>query len=168
DAGHLPIGILDALDHDLLVTAELIDNEPELGAIAGFGDDHDTLRNAARLRFDVEEIAEIDELYQLTPQFQHSARIQEVVRLTAAGMQTFHDRGHRHHIDVLADLDDHAIHHRKCERQCQLDGHALTALRLERNASAEVLDVAAHDVHADTATGNVGDGVRGRETGQED
>ena len=50
----------------------------------------------------------------------------------------------------------------------QLDGHAPAAIGLERNAPADVLDIAADHVHADAAAGYVGDLFRGREAGQED
>ena len=82
--------------------------------------------------------------------------------------QTFDDRRQRHDVGLLADLDDHAVHDRQRQRQGQLDRHAAAAHRLERNAAAEVLDIAAHDVHADAAAGNVGHRLGGREAGQHD
>src|SRR5262249_35190418 len=40
--------------------------------------------------------------------------------------------------------------------------------RLERDAAAEVLDIATHDIHADASAGKVGDRVGSREPRQED
>ena len=81
--------------------------------------------------------------------------------------QAFDDRRHRHHVGLAADPDDHAVHHRERQRQGELDRHAAAALRLERYAAAEVLNIAANDVHADAAAGNVGDLFGGGESGQE-
>ena len=45
---------------------------------------------------------------------------------------------------------------------------ALSGRRADLDAAAQLLDVAAHHVHADAAAGNVGHLRRGAETGLED
>ena len=110
----------------------------------------------------------MDERHQVAAQLQHAARADQVVDLGARRPQAFDDRRHRHHIGFVADLDDHAVHHGERERQRELDRHAAAAHRLERNPPADVLDIAAHDVHADAAAGNVGDRFGGRESRHHD
>src|SRR6185436_17067200 len=52
--------------------------------------------------------------------------------------------------------------------QSELDDRAVAELGLDGGATAQVLDVAAYDVHADAAARNVGHGVRGGEARQKD
>ncbi len=129
-----------------------------------------TTRSSVRRsrRADIQEIAELHERHQIAAQPQHARRADQSVDVGGRRPQAFHDRRHRHDVGLRTDPDDHAVHHRERQRQRQLNSHAAAAIRLERNAPADVLDIAANDVHADAAAGNVGDLFGGREAGQED
>ena len=69
---------------------------------------------------------------------------------------------------MLAQPDQLAIDDRQGQRQAELDARALPAPGLDGDVAAELQDVPAHDVHADAAARDVGDGLRGREAGHED
>ena len=66
--------------------------------------------------------------------------------------------GVRHDVGLLTGLYDHAVHDSQRQRQGQLDRHAPATFLLERYPPADVLDIAANNVHADAAARDVGDG----------
>src|SRR5258705_13633916 len=50
DARHRAVALLDALDHHLLMAAQLVDDEPEARALPGISDDDDTFTKIADRR----------------------------------------------------------------------------------------------------------------------
>src|SRR5208282_6012638 len=168
DAGNRAVALFDALDDDLLVSAQLVDDDAEMRAFAGVGDDDDAVVGGGCGRSDVEQVAETDQRHQIAAQLQHARGADQIVDLGGRRPQALDDRRHRHHVGFETDPDHHAVHHRQRQRQGELDGHAAAAFGFQRDATADVLDVAAHDVHADAAAGNVGDLLGGGKAGQED
>jgi hypothetical protein len=116
-----------------------------------------SLRAPHRRRADVQQLAERHERHEISAQLRHAVRAKQIVDSGPRWMQAFDDRRHRDDVGLRSDPDDHSIHHGERQWQCKLDRHAPATLRLERNASAHVLNVASNDIHADAAAGNVGD-----------
>src|SRR6185295_6772250 len=103
-----------------------------------------------------EHVAERDERQQRIAHL-HQARLTlYFVHLPRLRPQRLAYRRRRHHEPLLADADDQSVEHRKSERQLDLEGGARAALARDGNAAAQRVDVAADDVHADAAPGDLG------------
>ena len=136
--------------------------------IADLSDDDEAALGVAGA--EAEDFLQMQERQQLVAQSQHRRVLDplDAVLAGAAGTNEF-EHGELRDGEALARrLDDQRRD--DGERQRNLDGEGCSAaghgLQLDR--AADLLDIAAHDVHADAAAGNAGDQRRGGKAGRED
>jgi hypothetical protein len=99
---------------------------------------------------------------------QHVAAARQRAHVLGRRPQALDDAGERYDIDLAADPHVHAVQDGERERQRQREHRAVARRRLDGDAAAHASDVAAHDVHADAAAGDVGDLLGGGEPRGED
>ena len=61
DSGNGAVALLDTLDDDLLMSAQFVDDDAEVRALARIGDDDDPLVGSRRRRADIQQIAKLNE-----------------------------------------------------------------------------------------------------------
>src|SRR5690606_3884219 len=85
----------------------------------------------------------------------------------SGGAQRTLDRRARQNETVFTDADDESVDDRHGEGQFDEEGGASAHFGGDLDFSAQLLDVALHDIHADAAAGNGGDLLRGGKAGGE-
>ena len=75
NARNRTITLLDTLDHDLLVAAQLIDHDAEAGSIAGVADNHHPLVRSRIRPHDIEQLAEVHERDEVAAQLQSAPAV---------------------------------------------------------------------------------------------
>ena len=73
----------------------------------------------------------------------------------------------RNRVAIAGAGHDQGRNDRESQRNLDPQARALAALALDVDGAADFFDVGLDDVHADAAPGDVGDLLRGRESGQE-
>ena len=166
NAVHATIVRFQALDHHLVLPHQGIDEQGRLDAIR-VDDHHDALREIGRLRLDVEQLVQHDNRQVFTPHLDHPRLVGQGIDVTHPGLEGFDDVGQRQDVSLVADGNRHAVENG--QRQGQANGHpgADPEHRVDFDPAAHRLDVAAHDIHAHTAAGNVRHLLGGRKTGFE-
>ena len=154
-------------DHDLLGMEHAIDHDTK-GIAADLGHNNKTLRRVAAS--DPEQFLEMHERQQLVAQSQHR-RVLDALDAVLTVVARAHQLDHRELGDCeafAARLDDQCGDDRERERNLDDEGRARARDRLKIDRAADLVDVVAHHVHADTAAGHVGDLHGGGKSGRKD
>ena len=142
------------LDHDFFRVEHGIDPDPERLAADLNDDDEAVLELTSGVAGDPEQIVQARQRQQLVTQAQH-LRVPDAldpVLGIVLGADQLDDGKLRNGEAVAARLDDQRRHDGK--RQRDLDAEARTGprCRLHVDGAADLIDVGAHDVHADAST----------------
>src|SRR6202000_2399681 len=166
DARHRADLRADRLDHDFARADDGVDaNRGTQGA--GAGEQQRQLDFVqGMVRHQGEQLGKMVDALLLAAVFERRVRFghtySEFDRRNAC--HTLH-RGHRDGEVRLADAYQDGLGHRERERQTQYEGGALALLRIDRERTAELLDLVGDHVHADTATGQLRNFAGGGEAG---
>src|SRR5208282_2492999 len=163
DSRHVAIVGFEALDNDLTLIVDGVDEKRATGADLGLDDERDACKRICGIRAATELPANVD-------QRREAAAIGDDARFDAEPMhvalfrsQRLDDRRQRHDEGLVGDADDHAVEHRERERQAHGEGRAEARTGRNRNAAAERLNRALDDVHPNATPGNTGHRRIGRE-----
>ena len=112
----------------------------------------------------------MDQRQQLVAQPQHRRVLDplDAMLAGAAGAHQFEHRELRDGEALAAGFDDERRDDRQRQRNLDGEGGAGAGDGFQIDRAADLLDIAAHDVHADAAAGNAGDLRGGGEAGRED
>jgi hypothetical protein len=168
EGGDVPKQLRQRLDHDLLGVEHVVDSHAELAA-AHLHHDHE-LGLAGRSAFSPRKAGEVDQRQQAVAQAQHTGvvdRLDAVLGVPAGAHQLAHAEL-RDGEALAARPDDHRGDDRQRQRDLDGEGGAAPLDGDQVHLAADLLDVGADHVHADTAAGEVCDRLRGGEARCED
>ena len=155
------------LDDDFLGVEHAVDHDPE-NLAADLGDDNEAVFAVAFA--EPQHILEMDERQQLVaqPQYRRVLDPFDAMLAAAACAHEFEHGKLRDGETLAAGLDDQRRDDRQRERNLDRELNAGTANGLQVDRAADLLDVAAHDIHADAAAGNARHACGGGKTRRED
>src|SRR5690606_6697387 len=110
DAGHDAVILLDALDDDLLMAAQLVHDDAEARAFARLDDDDDAIGDLLARAGNAEQVAHVQQRNDGAAKLQRAERTKQAADIGTRRTQTFDDRGNRNDVIIAADLDHHAVH----------------------------------------------------------
>ena len=118
---------------------------------------------------EAQDFLQVHQRQQLVAQPQHRRVLDalDAVLAAVAGAHQFEHRKLRNGEALAAGLDDERRDDRQRQRDFDGEGRAGAGDGLQVDRAADLLDIAAHDVHADAAAGNAGDLRRRREARRE-
>src|SRR5262245_34374679 len=158
------------LHHDLLGMEDAIDHDTEGLAADLRDDDEAALGVGVAGLFDPEQALEMNERQQLIAQPQHWSVLDALDAM-------FGLAAHAHQLEygelrngetITAGFDDEGRDDGKCQRDLDGERAATPTHRFHVDDAADLVDIGAHDVHADAAARHAGDLVDRRETGRKD
>src|SRR5450830_673006 len=160
DAAQVLEHLAEGLDHGLQFAEQLIDDQAGLlPALA----DYDYVAPARAARAQAEMAVQGNARQRLAAQVEVA-----LAELLGAGLHALGDHVQGNDKTVLADADLKTVDDRQRQRQADAEGATLAGQGIDLDDPAQLVDGAAHHVHADAASGEVGNLLGGGKPGLED
>ena len=156
------------LDDDLTLALDGIDHEGALATAFGFHEEGNAFHRVCLAATEVQDPAYVHQRAEGVADRDQALVGAEGVDVLRFRLQGLDDRGERNDECLAGDRDHHAVEDGERQRKAHGEGRALSGARGDRDATAECLDGALDDVHADAAAGDVGDLVGRGEARHED
>src|SRR5882672_914855 len=157
---------LKALDDDLLLCEKIVHENADALTVR-FEHHQQTVLGAPAVGLDAELVAKLDDGQIFIAQSKYFGASHQGVDALARDLDGLDDGQQRNDVDLLADAHQLSVQDGERERQADADGAAEAFLGRDLNVAAQVVDIAAHDVHADAAAGHVADLLRSGKAGHE-
>src|SRR3954464_6335949 len=157
--------IVQRFDHQFFFADHLVHDEPELtvGDIDHYNEEFLACRDGRAL-------VQFSKAYER----QHfAAQLEDFVLVHAVDLVLFCARdllhtGERYRVDLFSDVEEQRLDDRHGERHLQQEGGALAEFAADLDCAFQPIDHRLHDVHADPASGNLGDLFGSAKAGMED
>src|SRR6266851_4878193 len=158
---------LKALDDDLLLREKVVHENADAFAVH-FDHDQQAVLGAPAVGLDAELIAKLHHGQILIAQAKYFGASHQGVDALARDLDGLDYGQQRYDVDLLAYAYQLSVQDGERERQADANGAAEALLGRDLHVAAQVVDIAAHDVHADTAAGHVADLFGSGKPGHED
>src|SRR5204862_722289 len=158
---------LQAADHHLLLSEQLVHEQRDFLAVA-LDDDDETVRRLPRGGLDAEDAVQPDQGQHFASEREGLDVVQQDVEIARPWPDTLDDRQQRDDVDAATDPQALGLQDHEGQGQREVKRRPAPALGPDTDRAAERLDVAGHDIHSDPTAGNLGDAVGRRESRPED
>ncbi len=160
-------GWTEALNDDLLLPKQFID-EKAATALVVVDNDKKCIGRIGGVGSDVEELVESDKGEKMVADHAEFATGLNGGKLLWLWPNALFDIGDGNDIAFRSDLDDQSVDDGESEWKANGEGGTFAFNRGDINSSAKCLNIFSHDIHADSATRDVGNLLRSRQTGMKD
>src|SRR5690606_40834946 len=167
DARNLLVVGFKVLDHHLVLTDEVVDQQGE-AHVLHLQDDGNRAGHVGFSPLHVENFVQRDHGQVIAAHLHDVFRFGNGPDLIGRRLHGFGDVAERQNEGFFTDTHRHAVENGERERQHDADGRAFARLGEDLNMAAHALDVASHDVHAHATARDFGDLLGGGKAGCED
>src|SRR5271170_6826153 len=157
---------LEALDDNLLLREKIVDEHTGPLAI-GFDDHQQSIGGVPAVGLHAKLIAKLDDGQIFIAQPEHFRAPRQGIEALARNLDGLDDGQQRNDVHLFSDSDQLSVQDGERERQADSNGAAHTLLGGNLHVAAQIVDIPAHHVHSDPASGNIAHLLRGRKTRHE-